>query len=112
VSHPLEPGGSIRPLSAHPEPLLTLNASCKKCLRRAEKWTSVSPCPKGIVLITIALFLDSAAGNFEERRFFNIPTPVSHAVGPPPPTPPPSSAPPLVLIPARQNLLKTPGSWH
>ena len=35
--------------------------------------------PKGVVLITVALFLDSAAGNFEERRFFNIPNPVSHA---------------------------------
>ena len=35
--------------------------------------------PKGVVLITIALFLDSAAGNFEERRFFNIPNPVNHA---------------------------------
>lgn len=35
--------------------------------------------PKGIVLITAALCLDSAAGNFEERRFFNIPNPVSHA---------------------------------
>ena len=35
--------------------------------------------PKGVVLIMIALCLDSAAGNFEERRFFNVPNPVSHA---------------------------------
>ena len=34
---------------------------------------------KGIVLIAVALCLDSAAGNFEERRFFNVPDPVHHA---------------------------------
>ena len=35
--------------------------------------------PTGVVMIFVALFLDSAAGNFEERRFFNIPDPVTHA---------------------------------
>lgn len=35
--------------------------------------------PKGVVLIVAALFVDSAAGNFEERKFFNVPDPVSHA---------------------------------
>ena len=34
---------------------------------------------KGIILIAVALCLDSAAGNFEERRFFNVPDPVHHA---------------------------------
>jgi adenosine 3'-phospho 5'-phosphosulfate transporter B3 len=35
--------------------------------------------PKGIALILFALFADSAAGNFEERRFFDVPDPCSHA---------------------------------
>ena len=35
--------------------------------------------PTGVVLITISLFPDSAAGNFEERRFFNVPNPSTHA---------------------------------
>ena len=35
--------------------------------------------PTGVVMIFVALFLDSAAWNFEERRFFNIPDPVTHA---------------------------------
>jgi adenosine 3'-phospho 5'-phosphosulfate transporter B3 len=34
---------------------------------------------KGIVLIVGALFADSFAANFEERRFFDIPDPCSHA---------------------------------
>lgn len=33
---------------------------------------------RGVTYITIALFTESTAGNFEERRFFNIPQPISH----------------------------------
>ena len=33
---------------------------------------------RGVAYITIALFLESTAGNFEERRFFNLPKPISH----------------------------------
>ena len=33
---------------------------------------------RGVTYITIALFVESTAGNFEERRFFNLPQPISH----------------------------------
>tara|TARA_B100000131_G_scaffold133852_1_gene130478 strand:+ start:39 stop:1343 length:1305 start_codon:yes stop_codon:yes gene_type:complete len=33
---------------------------------------------RGIAYITIALFTESTAGNFEESRFFNLPSPISH----------------------------------
>ena len=33
---------------------------------------------RGIAYITVALFTESTAGNFEERRFFNLPKPISH----------------------------------
>ncbi len=34
---------------------------------------------QGVVLITLALFADAATSNFEEKRFFRIPDPVSQA---------------------------------
>ena len=33
---------------------------------------------RGITYIVIALFMESTAGNFEERRFFSLPQPISH----------------------------------
>jgi len=33
---------------------------------------------RGVVYIVCALFMESTAGNFEERRFFSIPQPISH----------------------------------
>ena len=35
--------------------------------------------PQGVALIVAALFLDSFAANFEERRLFDVPDPSSHA---------------------------------
>ena len=35
--------------------------------------------PRGVALIVAALFLDSFAANFEERRLFDVPDPSSHA---------------------------------
>lgn len=35
--------------------------------------------PRGVALIVSALFLDSFAANFEERRLFDVPEPASHA---------------------------------
>jgi adenosine 3'-phospho 5'-phosphosulfate transporter B3 len=35
--------------------------------------------PRGVGLIVAALFLDSFAANFEERRLFDVPEPASHA---------------------------------
>ena len=35
--------------------------------------------PRGVALIVLALFLDSFAANFEERRLFDVPEPASHA---------------------------------
>jgi adenosine 3'-phospho 5'-phosphosulfate transporter B3 len=33
---------------------------------------------RGVTYITVALFVESTAGNFEEQRFFNLPQPISH----------------------------------
>ena len=33
---------------------------------------------RGVAYITVALFTESTAGNFEESRFFNLPSPISH----------------------------------
>ena len=35
--------------------------------------------PKGVVMIVCALFIEAAAGNFEEKRLFNVSLPASHA---------------------------------
>jgi adenosine 3'-phospho 5'-phosphosulfate transporter B3 len=35
--------------------------------------------PKGVVMIVFALFIEAAAGNFEEKRLFNVSLPASHA---------------------------------
>ena len=35
--------------------------------------------PQGVAVIVAALFLDSFAANFEERRLFDVPDPSSHA---------------------------------
>ena len=35
--------------------------------------------PKGVIMIICALFIEATAGNFEERRLFNVSLPASHA---------------------------------
>ena len=49
------------------------------CFTLGDQETNLSFNPRGVFLILGALFADSFAANFEEKKFFDIPSPVSHA---------------------------------